>query len=145
MSHFRSSQTQTPVGNTENENPEVDIYNVSAPATPTGGTSPKRVIQFIPRLEVRETWHSAEYDRRGECATCNRLTPQLAQMIKEELNAFKMEEMAVHVVASPVLWQPLMCIGKSIFYALLLMLVCWLLGARDMHGVSIGCLLLVRI
>ncbi|EHL02590.1 putative protein BNI4 [Glarea lozoyensis 74030] len=36
-----------------------------------------------------------EYDRRGEIATCNRLTPMLAQQIKEELNTFKME-MEVH-------------------------------------------------
>jgi hypothetical protein len=31
-----------------------------------------------------------EYDRRGDIATCNRLTPMLAQQIKEELNSFKM-------------------------------------------------------
>jgi hypothetical protein len=37
-----------------------------------------------------ETWPSQEYDRRGEVATCNRLTPMLAQQIKEELNSFKM-------------------------------------------------------
>lgn len=73
---------------------------VTAPATPTGTgrNTPRRAIQFSPRLEVHETWHSAEYDRRGEPATCNRLTAQLAQMIKEELNAYKMEEMVVHEV-----------------------------------------------
>jgi len=76
---------------------------VTAPATPTGRTTPRRGIQFSPRLEVHETWHSAEYDRRGEPATCNRLTAQLAQMIKEELNAFKMQEMVVHEVLSSVL------------------------------------------
>jgi hypothetical protein len=69
---------------------------VTAPATPTG--RPRRGISFDSRLEVHETWHSAEYDRRGEPATCNRLTAQLAQMIKEELNAFKMQEMVVHEV-----------------------------------------------
>ncbi len=71
---------------------------VTAPATPTGRSTPRKGIQFSPRLEVHETWHSQEYDRRGEPATCNRLTAQLAQMIKEELNAFKMEEMIVHEV-----------------------------------------------
>jgi len=70
----------------------------TAPATPTGRTIGRKGIQFSPRLEVHETWHSAEYDRRGEPATCNRLTAQLAQMIKEELNAFKLEEMEVHEV-----------------------------------------------
>ena len=75
----------------------------TAPATPTGGRSiGRKGIQFSPRLEVHETWHSQEYDRRGEPATCNRLTAQLAQMIKEELNAFKLEEMEVHEVASHV-------------------------------------------
>ena len=77
--------------------PTVQRHAATAPATPTGQTT-RRGIQFSPRLEVHETWHSAEYDRRGEPATCNRLTAQLAQMIKEELNAFKMEEMIVHEV-----------------------------------------------
>jgi len=47
-------------------------------------------ISFSPRTVVHETWTPAEYDRRGEIATCNRLTPLLAQQIKEELNSFKM-------------------------------------------------------
>jgi len=54
-----------------------------------------RNISFSPRLQFHDTWPSAEYDRRGEIATCNRLTPMLAQQIKEELNTFKME-MEVH-------------------------------------------------
>ncbi|KAL6252930.1 bud neck involved protein [Rhinocladiella similis] len=54
-----------------------------------------RNISFSPRLQFYDTWPSGEYDRRGEIATCNRLTPMLAQQIKEELNTFKME-MEVH-------------------------------------------------
>jgi len=77
---------------------------VTAPATPTGRSTPRRGIQFSPRMEVHETWHSADYDRRGEPATCNRLTAQLAQMIKEELNAFKMQEMVVHEVSALPKW-----------------------------------------
>ena len=148
MNHFKSSQTQTPVGNMENENLKVDNdsasppsaarQSVTAPATPTGRMTPKRGIQFSPRLEVRETWHSAEYDRRGESATCNRLTPQLAQMIKEELNAYKMEEMAVHVVGFLVLCRWLMSVGKSIFYALLLISFVGYRVLRNIHGQSIG-------
>lgn len=65
----------------------------SAPVTPQGGT--KRNATFSPRLIFHDTWPSQEYDRRGEIATCNRLTPMLAQQIKEELNTFKME-MEVH-------------------------------------------------
>ncbi|KAJ2987454.1 hypothetical protein NUW58_g4496 [Xylaria curta] len=65
----------------------------SAPGTPQGGH--KRNATFSPRIVFHDTWPSGEYDRRGEIATCNRLTPMLAQQIKEELNSFKME-MEVH-------------------------------------------------
>ncbi|GAD97681.1 hypothetical protein ANI_1_1402014 [Paecilomyces variotii No. 5] len=61
----------------------------SAPITPS------KNIVFSPRIQFHETWPSGEYDRRGDIATCNRLTPLLAQQIKEELNNFKME-MEVH-------------------------------------------------
>lgn len=59
----------------------------SAPGTPQGH---KRNATFSPRIMFYDTWPSGEYDRRGEIATCNRLTPMLAQQIKEELNTFKM-------------------------------------------------------
>ncbi|RXG47592.1 hypothetical protein VDGE_06540 [Verticillium dahliae] len=65
----------------------------SAPTTPQG--SARRNATFSPRLIFHDTWPSGEYDRRGDIATCNRLTPMLAQQIKEELNSFKME-MEVH-------------------------------------------------
>lgn len=52
--------------------------------------TPNRNISFSPRIQFHDTWTSGEYDRRGEIATCNRLTPMLAQQIKEELNSFKM-------------------------------------------------------
>ncbi|SPJ79664.1 related to BNI4 Bud neck involved [Fusarium torulosum] len=65
----------------------------SAPNTPHGST--KRNATFSPRIVFHDTWPPQEYDRRGEVATCNRLTPMLAQQIKEELNTFKME-MEVH-------------------------------------------------
>lgn len=60
----------------------------SAPTTPHG--SSRRNATFSPRIVFYDTWPSGEYDRRGEIATCNRLTPMLAQQIKEELNSFKM-------------------------------------------------------
>ncbi len=60
----------------------------SMPGTPR--SNPSRNISFSPRLQFHDTWTSGEYDRRGEIATCNRLTPMLAQQIKEELNTFKM-------------------------------------------------------
>lgn len=59
----------------------------SMPSTPNGSI---RSISFSPRIQFHDVWSSTEYDRRGEIATCNRLTPMLAQQIKEELNTFKM-------------------------------------------------------
>lgn len=59
----------------------------SLPGTPR---SVARNISFSPRLQFYDVWSSTEYDRRGDIATCNRLTPMLAQQIKEELNTFKM-------------------------------------------------------
>ena len=56
--------------------------------TPQGSLA--RNISFSPRIQFHDTWPSLEYDRRGDIATCNRLTPMLAQQIKEELNTFKM-------------------------------------------------------
>lgn len=60
----------------------------SVPSTPPGTV--KRNATFSPRIIFHDTWPSTDYDRRGEIATCNRLTPMLAQQIKEELNSFKM-------------------------------------------------------
>ncbi|KAK5163485.1 bud neck involved protein [Saxophila tyrrhenica] len=69
----------------------------SMPNTPNGSA---RNISFSPRIQFHDVWSSSEYDRRGEVATCNRLTPMLAQQIKEELNTFKME-MEVHEMSKP--------------------------------------------
>lgn len=57
---------------------------------PTTHSVVAKSIVFSPRIQFHETWPSGEYDRRGEAATCNRLTPLLAQQIKEELNTLKM-------------------------------------------------------
>ncbi|TGZ79855.1 hypothetical protein EX30DRAFT_320782 [Ascodesmis nigricans] len=65
----------------------------STPSSPSSAT--KFSVKFSPRITFFDTWTANEYDRRGEIATCNRLTPMLAQQIKEELNTFKME-MDVH-------------------------------------------------
>lgn len=62
--------------------------NESKLATPLAQAM--RNISFSPRIQFHDTWPSGEYDRRGDIATCNRLTPMLAQQIKEELNTFKM-------------------------------------------------------
>jgi hypothetical protein len=64
-------------------NPDATDSAVSTPG-------PKNNVNFSPRIQFHDTWTPGEYDRRGEIATCNRLTPMLAQQIKEELNTFKM-------------------------------------------------------
>lgn len=71
---------------------EGEDYFISAGRFGSDSKSPPVVknIVFSPRIQFHETWPSGEYDRRGDIATCNRLTPLLAQQIKEELNTFKM-------------------------------------------------------
>ena len=61
----------------------------------TGRVQVKKKLMFAEEHLFHSTWPAHVYDRRGELATCNRLTPVLAQRIKEELNTYKMEEMAV--------------------------------------------------
>ncbi|KAK6539854.1 hypothetical protein TWF694_008697 [Orbilia ellipsospora] len=68
---------------------------LSTPVTSQEITKAKASVSFSQKLTFYETWTSGEYDRRGEISTCNKLTPALAQQIKEELNTFKME-MEVH-------------------------------------------------
>lgn len=83
-------------------------YFMSSPRFPAGSsnsapTSPASMsrynVSFSPRITFHDTWPSGEYDRRGEIATCNRLTPMLAQQIKEELNTFKMVGIIVMVIS----------------------------------------------
>jgi hypothetical protein len=72
----------------------------SVPGTPPGHAPLKRNATFSPRIQFHDTWPSGEYDRRGDIATCNRLTPMLAQQIKEELNTFKMVSRCLVLLAS---------------------------------------------
>ena len=62
-------------------------------------TTPVKRLAFANNLSVYDTFPSSVYDRRSEPATWSRLTPALAQRIKEELNSFKMEEMEVHAAS----------------------------------------------
>jgi hypothetical protein len=100
----------------------------SVPSTPQGTV--KRSATFSPRIQFHDTWPSGEYDRRGEIATCNRLTPTLAQQIKEELNTFKMVCLVIAVILNILLtW----CTGngstrklQNIYTLLLMKLRLWL-------------------
>ncbi|CUS22455.1 LAQU0S05e05732g1_1 [Lachancea quebecensis] len=57
--------------------------------------SESRSVSFSANIVLFSTYTEDEYDRHPEVATCNQLTPQLAQIIKEELNTLK-AEMEVH-------------------------------------------------
>jgi len=90
-------------------------FNSSAPALSTMGsagsnhpqpplahrsaTAPIKRLTFATNLSVYDTFSASVYDRRSEPATWSRLTPALAQRIKEELNSYKMEEMEVHAAS----------------------------------------------
>lgn len=78
---------------TPEQRPSTD-EGLPAMATDDVGRGAQR-LKFSPRITIHDTYTASEYDRRGEIATCNRLTPLLAQRIKEELNAYKMDEMSV--------------------------------------------------
>ncbi|KAK6462160.1 hypothetical protein DFJ63DRAFT_319010 [Scheffersomyces coipomensis] len=53
-------------------------------------------VRFSSRIILYDTYNGEEYDRHPDTATCNQLTPLLAQQIKEELNAFK-SSMDIHI------------------------------------------------
>lgn len=73
------------------------MLNRTAPITKTpSAPGLGRKISFAQNLAIYDTFSASVYDRRSEPSTANRLTPALAQRIKEELNSFKMEEMEVH-------------------------------------------------
>lgn len=85
-------------------------FNSSAPALSTftsfpptlshrSATAPSKRLAFASNLSVYDTFAASVYDRRSEPATWSRLTPALAQRIKEELNSYKMEEMEVHAAS----------------------------------------------
>ncbi|KAI8365994.1 uncharacterized protein BYT42DRAFT_149281 [Radiomyces spectabilis] len=55
------------------------------------------VVRFSKTLNIHDTYTQQEYDRASDpAAACTQLTAVLAQMIKEELNQYKLHEMEVH-------------------------------------------------
>ena len=86
--------------NHPNLNSSAPVLSTVLTSPPTlahrSATTPVKRLAFANNLSVYDTFPSSVYDRRSEPATWSRLTPALAQRIKEELNSFKMEEMEVH-------------------------------------------------
>lgn len=76
------------------------MYTANPPTiTHRSATAPAKRLAFATNLSVYDTFPATVYDRRSEPATWSRLTPALAQRIKEELNSYKMEEMEVHAAS----------------------------------------------
>ncbi|KAI8883055.1 hypothetical protein K501DRAFT_250247 [Backusella circina FSU 941] len=62
-----------------------------------GANKKKGGVKFAKLVSVRDTYSKEEYNRCSDPeAICNRLTADMAQQVKEELNAFKLHEMPVH-------------------------------------------------
>ena len=89
--------------NHPNLNSSAPVLSAILTSPPTlahrSATTPAKRLAFASNLSVYDTFPSSVYDRRSEPATWSRLTPALAQRIKEELNSFKMEEMEVHAAS----------------------------------------------
>ncbi|KAF7437326.1 Vacuolar protein sorting-associated protein 35 [Pleurotus ostreatus] len=80
--------------------PTLSVMPSAAPTlTHRSATTPGKRLAFASNLAVYDTFSATVYDRRSEPATWSRLTPALAQRIKEELNSYKMEEMEVHAAS----------------------------------------------
>lgn len=73
-------------------NPSMGPTEISTSGSPMQQDSR---VNFSSKIVLYDTYNLDEYDRRPELATCNMLTPQLAQMIKTELNELK-SEMDIH-------------------------------------------------
>ncbi|GEQ72353.1 hypothetical protein JCM33374_g6040 [Metschnikowia sp. JCM 33374] len=66
-----------------------------SPMTSPNLPAQRPTVKFSSRIILYDTYHHDEYDRHPEIATCNQLTPLLAQQIKEELNELK-SNMEIH-------------------------------------------------
>lgn len=73
---------------------ESPLFN-SPVITPDSPMQTNTRVNFSSKIVLYDTYDLEEYDRKPELATCNMLTPQLAQMIKTELNELK-NEMEIH-------------------------------------------------
>jgi len=97
-----SPQTEKSIFSHSNSSAPV-LSAVFSPNPPTlahrSATAPVKRLTFASNLSVYDTFPPSVYDRRSEPATWSRLTPALAQRIKEELNSYKMEEMEVHAAS----------------------------------------------
>ncbi|KAI0271724.1 hypothetical protein BC834DRAFT_967160 [Gloeopeniophorella convolvens] len=99
----RPSSAEKSLFSHPNLNSSAPVLSAMLTSPPTlqhrSATTPAKRLAFASNLSVYDTFPPSVYDRRSEPATWSRLTPALAQRIKEELNSFKMEEMEVHAAS----------------------------------------------
>jgi hypothetical protein len=127
--HRTSAIFQNPTFNSSAPALSLSLLSASTKSPPTlthrSQTAPPKRLTFASNLSVYDTFPPAVYDRRSEPATWNRLTPALAQRIKEELNSYKMEEMEVHAASriqcvfiffSSVVHSKLSCFDSTQFF-----------------------------
>ncbi|PBK61949.1 hypothetical protein ARMSODRAFT_1025286 [Armillaria solidipes] len=102
--HAPIPEKASAIFNHPNLNSSAPALSTMTSAAPTlthrSATAPtSKRLAFASNLSVYDTFSASVYDRRSEPATWSRLTPALAQRIKEELNSYKMEEMEVHAAS----------------------------------------------
>lgn len=82
---------------TTRERPRQALRAVNPNDSIRGEKKKSSVVRFSKLVSVRDTYSKIDYDRESDPeAVCTRLTPTMAQQIKEELNAYKLHEMQVH-------------------------------------------------
>ncbi|KAG1441228.1 hypothetical protein G6F56_011578 [Rhizopus delemar] len=70
--------------------------SIALPPSPASSTISSKV-SFSSAITLHETYSASEYDRTGDDnTTCQKLTPDMAVKIKEELNSYKLNDMPVH-------------------------------------------------
>ncbi|THV01230.1 hypothetical protein K435DRAFT_853944 [Dendrothele bispora CBS 962.96] len=100
VSHSHTLAEKSLFSHSNSSAPVLSTLGSTAPTlTHRSATTPSKRLAFANNLSVYDTFPPSMYDRRSEPATWSRLTPALAQRIKEELNSYKMEEMEVHAAS----------------------------------------------
>lgn len=93
-----SSKSYYNRGHDKSPSPASSTVSTASTQLTNISTASKKSLSFNPVIKLHETFSAHEYDRRCDTsATCQKLTPELALKIKDELNNFKLKDMFVHV------------------------------------------------
>ncbi|KAF9537699.1 hypothetical protein EC957_007802 [Mortierella hygrophila] len=92
--------TNTNTNNTNNTNNQTSstAHTLAPIASAAAGAGRKRSIYFLETVEIIPAHRKSDYNRQSDKhATFKILTPDMKSEIRDELNTYKMREMAVHV------------------------------------------------